>query len=205
MHFRTALKNTVVVVLAQLLALPGIGLAQQLTGSIEGTVKDASGGVVASAHVELTTAAAGITQSQTTGAGGGYSFNAVKPGSYKLSASHKGFKTVTQDLEVELNKTMRVDLALAVGEVTERVVVTGSSDTLDVAHSEVSTNVESRNVVDLPSITRDITTLVEMVPGARQVQGVTAGGSQVVDLSGNFALGEGTHSSQPEHILSGRF
>ena len=203
MNFHTALKNTAIVILAQLLVLPGIGLAQQLTGSVEGTVKDASGGVVAGAHVELTTAAASITQSQTTGAAGGYSFNAVKPGSYKLSASHKGFKTVAQDLEVELNKTMRVDLALAVGEVNERVVVTGSSDTLDVAHSEVSTNVESRNVVDLPSITRDITTLVEMVPGARQVQGVTAGGSQVVDLSGNFALGEGTRRSQSTFYLDG--
>ncbi len=58
-------------------------------------------------------------------------------------------------------------------------------------------------MVDLPSLNRDITTLVEMVPGARQVQGVTAGGSQVIDLSGNFALGAGTRRSQSVFYIDG--
>jgi hypothetical protein len=203
MRHHTARKNASVVILASLLALSGMCLAQQLTGSIEGTVKDASGGVIPGALVELTNAATGIGQSQNAGAGGNYFFNAVKPGAYKLTASLKGFKTVSQTLDVELNKTVKVDFSLDVGEVTEQVVVTGSSTTLDVTHSEVATNVESNVVVDLPSPTRDITALVEMVPGARQVQGVTAGGSQVIDLSGNFALGAATRRSQSVFYLDG--
>ena len=102
-----------------------------------------------------------------------------------------------------MNKTVTANFTLAVGEITEEVVVTGGSATLDVAHTEVATNVESKVVVDLPSLNRDITTLVEMVPGARQVQGSTAGGSQVVDLSGNFALGAGTRRSQSVFYIDG--
>jgi len=203
MPFHAARTNFPVIMLVSLVALPGLCPAQQLTGSVEGIVKDVSGAVIPGALVELTNAATGIGQSQKTGSGGNYLFNTVRPGAYKLTASLKGFKTVSQNLDVELNKTAKVDFALSIGELTEEVVVTGSPTTLDVTHSEVATNVESKIVIDLPSLNRDITTLIEMIPGARQVQGVTAGGSQVVDLSGNFALGAATRRSQSVFYVDG--
>ncbi len=49
------------------------------------------------ATVELANVATGIAQTQVTGAGGNYVFNAVKPGSYRITASLKGFKTVQPD------------------------------------------------------------------------------------------------------------
>ena len=72
---------------------------------------------------------------------------------------------------------------------------------VDVTHTEVAVNVESRLLVDLPSVNRDITTLVEMAPGARQVQGITPAGSQVIDLSDNYALGGATRRSQSVFCL----
>src|SRR6266481_452728 len=88
-------------------------------------------------------------------------------------------------------------------DVTERLEVTAPPVNVDITHTEVAVNVELRLVVDLPSVNRDITALVEMVPGARQVQGVTAGGSQVIDLSGNYALGGGTRRSQSVFYVDG--
>src|SRR6266436_6813976 len=173
--------SSLAAVVALFAVLPGSVLvrAQQLTGSVQGTVKDPSGGLVGGALVDLMNSTIGIRQSERTDTGGAFFFPAVKPGAYNLAASLNGFKTASQRLEVELNKNSKVDFVLMVGEVTERVEVTAPPVNVDITHTEVAVNVESRLVVDLPSVNRDITALVEMVPGARQVQGVTAGGSQV--------------------------
>jgi hypothetical protein len=177
--------------------------AQQLTGSVQGTVKDSTGGVVVGATVELVSSTTGIRQSRQTEVGGDFLFPAVKPGAYTLSASQSGFKTGSQPLDVELNKASRIDFVLLVGEITERVEVNAQPANVDATHTEVAVNVESKLVVDLPGANRDITTLVEMAPGARQVQGITAGGSQVIDLSGNYALGGATRRSQSVFYLDG--
>ena len=62
---------------------------------------------------------------------------------------------------------------------------------------------DSKVVTELPNLNRDITPLVELMPGARQVEGTTAGGSQVVDLSGNYAQGDGTRRSQSVFYIDG--
>jgi hypothetical protein len=82
-----------------------------------------------------------------------------------------------------------------VGDVSEVIVVTDTPPSVDLVRAHVATNVDSRIVTDLPNIDRDITTLVDLMPAARRVQG-TSGGSQVVDLSGNDSVGNGTRRSQ---------
>ncbi len=195
--------SVVLVILSFWAAVPGLLFGQQLTGSVEGTIKDSTGAVIPDASVELANLDTGIAQSASSGSEGTYRFNSVKPGAYKITASLKGFKTVSQNFNVELNKSVKLDFVLTVGEITDQVVVTGALVGLDVTHTEVATNVESKMVVDLPSLNRDITTLVEMIPGVRQVQGVTAGGSQVIDLSGNFAVGGGSRRSQSVFYIDG--
>jgi len=105
------------------MVLTGIGAAQQLTGSLEGTIKDTTGGLLPGTAVELRNVATGIVQSQVAGIAGYYSFSAVPPGVYKVQASLKGFRTVIQDVTVELNKTARADFTLAIGTRAEQVVV----------------------------------------------------------------------------------
>jgi len=199
------MRTSSLAVVALFAVLPGSLLirAQQLTGSVVGTVKDSSGSLVLGARVELVSSSTALRQSQQTDAAGMFLFPAVKPGTYDLAASMSGFKTASRRLEVELNKNFKVDFVLTVGDVAERVEVIAPAGNVDVTHSEVAVNVESKLVVDLPSINRDITTLVEMIPGVRQVQGVTAGGSQVIDLSGNYALGGATRRSQSVFYVDG--
>ncbi len=130
-------------------------------------------------------------------------FNAVNPGPYNVKVSLEGFKAVSRNLDVEVNRTFKVDAALEVGSLNETVVVTAASTVVDVTKTQVSTNVDSRVVTELPNLNRDITQLVELMPGARQAEGTTAGGSQVVDLSGNYAQGDGTRRSQSVFYLDG--
>jgi len=89
--------------------------AQQLTGSVVGTVKDPSGSLVVGAQVDLVSSTTGISQSHRTDADGAFLFPAVKPGAYNLLASLSGFKTASQRLDIELNKNSKVDFVLMVG------------------------------------------------------------------------------------------
>lgn len=186
-----------------MLLLPMLAAGQQLTGSVSGAVADATGGMLPGATIELASAGSGRAQVQISDASGKYVFNAVTPGAYTIKASLDGFKAVSREIVVELNRTSRVEFALEVGSLTETVVVQGVATAVDTVSSQVATNVDSKVVTDLPNLTRDITTLVELMPGASQSTGTTAGGSQVVDISGNYAQGDGTRRSQSVFYLDG--
>jgi hypothetical protein len=177
--------------------------AQQVTGSVEGVVSDASGAVLPGASVDLANVETGVGRTIVSGTDGRFAFNAVTPGTYELKVSLDGFKTVARRFVVEVNKPLRADTVLEIGSLSEVVEVSARSNPVDVARTQVSTNVDSRVVTDLPNLNRDITTLVELMPGARQAQGTTAGGSQVVDISGNYAQGDGTRRSQSVFYLDG--
>src|SRR5437667_3692347 len=70
--------------------------AQVDTGTILGTVTDASGAVIHGATVTLTNEGTNAALSTTTGADGIYKFTPIKIGSYKVTASYQGFQTTTQ-------------------------------------------------------------------------------------------------------------
>jgi hypothetical protein len=78
-----------------LLALFCVGpvLAQEVTGSITGTVTDASGGVIAGAAVTATDVNRGTTWSATSNDDGIYSILRIPVGDYTLKAEAKGFQT----------------------------------------------------------------------------------------------------------------
>lgn len=194
-----ALTSLVLVLLGQATAVR----AQQLTGSIEGTIADSSGGLLPGVTLTLTNTATGIALSQTSDAKGHYWFAAVKPGSYVLRASLDGFKGASRPVTAELNATSKANLTMSVGSISEVVEVTAATPNVNVTRAQVATNIDAKLIVDLPNLNRDITALVELVPGARQVQGTTSSGSQVIDISGNYALGNGTRRSQSVFYLDG--
>ncbi len=160
-------------------------------------------GLLPETTVELRYVATGIVQSQVAGIAGYYSFSAMPPGAYKVQAALKGFKTVTRDVMVELGKTARADFTLAVSTRAEQVVVTSTSQTHDATHSELSLSAEAKVITELPTLTHDVTHLIELMPGIRLEQAGTVGGSQMVDLAGNFALGHGTRRGQSPFYVDG--
>ncbi len=195
--------GSLVFLMALLLSFAAAARSQQLSGSVQGTVSDISGGTIPGAAVELTGVDNSITRTQKSGPDGRYYFAAVTPGRYTLKASLASFNTTTRRVDVELNRIARVDIVLTVGDVKTTIEVTAGAQTVDTASTNVSTNIGSKVVTDLPFLTRDITRLVELAPGTRHAEGTTAGGSQVVDLSGNYAQGGGTRRSQSVFYMDG--
>src|SRR5690242_6454665 len=83
----------------------GAAYGQAISGNLVGTVSDSSGAVVTNARVEVTNLGTGVTAAATTSATGGYRFDNLPIGTYKITVRASGFRTFSQQAEVELNKT----------------------------------------------------------------------------------------------------
>src|SRR5204862_864248 len=118
--FRTA----AALLLAAAIAAPA--LAQTLTGSISGVIKDEQGAVLPGVSVTLTGKQG--TQTQVTDASGVYRFPALEVGTYQIVADLSGFSKATRtDLAISPGRELAIDLAMKVGGVTENITVTGGS------------------------------------------------------------------------------
>ena len=99
--------------------------AQFDTATVVGTVKDASGGSIASAKVTLTHLETGISDTRSSNAGGNFEFVSVRPGSYLVAGEKEGFSIALMDgLRVEVGARVRADLQLEIGSLSEEVKVT---------------------------------------------------------------------------------
>jgi hypothetical protein len=158
------------VLLAACLACANMAVAQEQRGSIEGTVKDASGAVLPGATVEARNIGQGGVASTATDAAGVYRFPALAPGRYNLSATLQGFAPAKIDnVELLLGQIKRVDLALGVSGVAETVEVTAESPLVDVRQSARAVSIRDEQVALLPK-GRDFTTIVTQAPGANNEQ-----------------------------------
>src|SRR5262245_57149914 len=113
------------------MAVPVFG--QLSTGSIGGTVQDATGAVIPGVTVTLSNPGViGGNQQTVTSERGTYQFTRLVPGKYSVKAELAGFKPVAlENLTVNADVTVRADLQLQVGEVTDAVTVTGESPLLE--------------------------------------------------------------------------
>src|SRR5258705_7918987 len=101
--------------LCVLLLAPSAARAQFDSGTVVGTVRDASGAVVPAAKVTLTSVATGISVSKTSGDDGNYEFPAVKPGMYVVTAEKAGFALALVDnVQLQVGARLRVDLQMPV-------------------------------------------------------------------------------------------
>ena len=98
------------------------------TATVLGMVKDPSGAIVPSAAVELIDTATQAVRNTVTNEVGRYTFPAVRPGTYSVTAAASGFqKSVIPNLVVEISKSYTIDFQLKIGQATEQVVVTASA------------------------------------------------------------------------------
>ncbi len=88
-------------------------LAQETTGGLQGTVKDATGAVMPNAKVVVTSSTLAGSKEIVTDGSGYYRFANLPPGSYTITVTAKGFKTFKRDdLIIEVGHLPSVDLAL---------------------------------------------------------------------------------------------
>jgi hypothetical protein len=169
--------------------------AQGTTSRVAGTVTDTSGAFVPGATVTLTNDATGVSFTTVTNASGAYAFEAVQVGRYTVAIELQGFKRfVSSDNAVTIGEPTTINAALELGQLTEAVEVSASSQVVQTGTSgNLGSTFDQRTIESLPILGgrgRNPLDLVLTQPGV--VSGANTGGSVHVngarDRSWNFTL-----------------
>ncbi len=137
-------------VLFSLLALcVGIAFGQAISGNMVGTVTDPSGAVVANAEVTATNVGTGASATANTNSTGEYRFDNLPVGTYKITVKSKGFRTVIEQADVELNKTGTRNVRVTPGAAAETVEVTGVAPAIDTTTAQLQSTFDPQYAQDL--------------------------------------------------------
>ncbi len=169
------------VVMATVLGLLCAGwLSASPVGSVGGSVKDASGALVAGVKVSLTNTSTNAKLETTTNPNGEFQFVQLAPATYSLVAEAQGFKKIdVASVLVEVDQITHLELTLEVGSLTESVQVEAVAPLLENDKSTLSSVVDSRNIAAMPLNGRQALDLALITPGVLP----TAGGTQVLSFN----------------------
>jgi Carboxypeptidase regulatory-like domain len=156
-----------VCVLTLVLAAKSVA-AQEIAGSIRGTVVDGSGGTVSGVKVTATQSETGLKRSTMSDAQGTYILVELPVGHYFVEAEAQGFKKYIQGgISLDVNQTAAVTIRLAVGLPTQEVQVNTNAPLVEPTVTSLGKAVEERDVLDLPLNGRNFSQLGVLQPGSR--------------------------------------
>ena len=160
-------------------------MAQQSSGTIAGTVTDATGGLLPGVTVTVTSPALIGTKTTVTNAAGEYLIQNLAPGIYEVRGGLAGFvDMVRPGVEVRVSQTADVDLRMGLATITETTVVTGEPPIIDVRNTARNYTVDADAVALIPLGTgQQYTDLWVAAPGVRDTLAV-AGGAGLPSING---------------------
>jgi hypothetical protein len=146
----------------------GVASAQELYGSVVGTVQDGSGGRIPGATIEIVNRDTNLTLTAVSNATGAYTFTNVLPGTYDVKVTLQGFKEfVQQGVPVTTGNISRVDAKLEVGALTESITVQSEAALLKTDKADTGSAFSDKEVVDLPLPDyRNYQSLLDLMPGS---------------------------------------
>ena len=130
---------------------------QAESGAINGTVTDKTGAVVVGANVTAASIDTGLVRTATTGSAGEYAITNLPPKMYDITIDAQGFQKYTQRVKVGVGSMNEVSAKLAVTGASTTVEVTGSAEvaTVNTENQTLSQVINSKQMVDLPTLTRN--------------------------------------------------
>jgi hypothetical protein len=160
----TSLRYLIGAVLVVCLSLGAV--AQQISGSIRGTVVDPTGATLQGAIVSATQTETGLTRTSTTDHSGSYVLLELPVGHYRLQVEGKGFHTyIQQGITLDVNETATIPVRLAVGAETQHVDVQADAQLIQGTVTSLGKTVSEREVLDLPLNGRNFAQLGLLQPG----------------------------------------
>ncbi len=159
---------TVLLITFSLLFVAANLFAQLDTGTINVTVKDPSGLVIAGARIVLRDERTGIdTRSANTNDQGFYSFTLIPSGTYSVRIEHPGFKAYEQSsIALQVNQQLSIPVSLQVGEANEKVNVTAQAALVETSSGVLRETVDAVRVTELPLNGRNLLQLQSLIPGS---------------------------------------
>lgn len=164
-------KLAALLLLFALASMTALAQSQSTTGSVQGTLADEAGAVIAGATVEVKNLDNGSVKSLTSDEGGRFVFLQLQPGRYTLTAVKQGYATVEQqNIALTVGQTINLNLGLKVSAVQERVTIT-AAPTIDTVKTESSTTLNETAISRTPVLGRKFEDLLTLTPGVSITQG----------------------------------
>lgn len=156
--------------LTWILSVPASVFAQEITGTILGTVRDSTGQVLPGVQITITSVERGFSRTVLTNDSGDYRISFLTVGEYAVSAELPGFKKGTRTgIVVRTNEQSRVDFTLQVGEITEEITVEAREELLKTTTSDLGEVIDNQRVVELPLNGRQFVQLALLSQGSTTV------------------------------------
>src|SRR6266478_3613559 len=145
-----------------------LAFSQNITGTILGVVKDASGAVVSGAEVAAVNLDTNQSVKTTTNQLGSYELPYLRPGRYQVRVTAAGFKNVVREnIDLQVESRLRLDFTLELGEITTTVAVTGEAPLIESSASSLGQVVVAKSIADLPIQGRNVFDLVGLSAGVQ--------------------------------------
>ncbi len=141
----------------------GLALAQTETGSVSGTITDSSGAVVPGAKVTVKAVTTNATRSTVANASGIYTITNLPPAEYSISVEASGFSTTQRNVKIDVGGRAGADFQLSVGAVVQTIEVAATAMVVNTENQTLGGIVETQQIVDLPTLTRNPYDLVGTV------------------------------------------
>jgi hypothetical protein len=174
-------------VLAIVLGASAIACAQQITGSIAGTVKDEQGALVTTATIKATNVETDLSRSTTTTGDGTYLIQYLPVGTYVVEVDANGFKKFLQkNIVLTVDQTVSLNLTLAVGVQSQTVTVSEAPPLVETTTAELGRTVEPAEIIGLPLVNRNAYAELSLTAG---VQSNSASAQSNPSGTPNFVIG----------------
>ena len=205
------LVRTTLITLA--LLLTPLTQAQTVDGTLLGSITDSLGAIVPAAKITLAEIDTQISSVRSTNASGNYEFPFLKPGHYRVTVQHPGFKkSVRDNIDVIVDTTTRVDFKLELGDVSETVAVTAEIALLQADRADTGRRIEQLALEEMPlGVNRNFQSLLDLVPGTTEAsfqhsQFFNASSSLQTQVNGAMRMGnnyqiEGVDDNQRTGLL----
>jgi hypothetical protein len=165
------------------LVLSATVFAQSDRGTITGTVSDPAGAVVASARIQAKNIQTGVNYEAATSTTGNYTIAQLPVGTYEISVVVPGFKKyIRAGLEIGVAQTVRADIPLEVGAISDSVTVTESAPLLKTESGELSHTVNLNQLTELPLFIvtaglRNPNQIMNLIPGTYSAGDIRVNGA----------------------------
>jgi hypothetical protein len=156
--------------IAVVLLLSATLVFAQATSTFNGRVVDQGDAVLPGVTVTVTNTATGVVRTTVSNADGQYFLPGLEPGTYQVKTELAGFAPSERDnVRLGINATLTVDFKLALAGVNETLTVTGEAPLIEATQSKVANTIQTTELQNLPMITRTISGMLELLPGAAPV------------------------------------
>lgn len=163
--------STALLCSALLFMSTGSAWAQAGGANIGGVVTDQTGAALPGATVTITNTANGRSQTVVTGPEGNYRAVALQPAPYEVVAELAGFAALRREIVLTVGADVTLDLKLGLSTLAETLTVTGESPLVEVARSQPSSVIDSKQLEALPVLSRNFLVLAQLLPGTGQASG----------------------------------